>query len=268
VGLADGRYLARASGEATDVLVCATIGAPPRRRWRRARARAVDREAEVEPLPLTRLTVVVPQNLGGAAEAERWLDRVAGDADEAGALIDRALVLVNRALHAHATAAQDPYVPELSAERAVATRLGYGEGEQVSEGSWTDARELLRRQPRRRRADSLQPQERVAAVLGGRDTVSPSEAVLLRARLDLDQGRIREAALQLHAGLAALLAELAPGRDPNRADELAALKEREARVSELARHALEGELDGEGEAALTETLALCERALRRRRFST
>jgi hypothetical protein len=250
------------------VLVCATIGAPPRRRWRRAGPRPVEGEAEPEPLPLTRLTVVTPEGLGDAREAERWLGRVAADADASQALIDRALRLVNRALHTHATAAQDPYVHELSAQRAVATRLGYGEGEQVADGLWTDARELVRREPRRRRADALQPQERVAAVLGDRESMSVSETLLLRARLDLDQGRAREAALQLRAGLTALLAELRRGGVPRRREELAALEDRESRIAAIAETALDGDLDADAdaEAMLSETLALCERALRRRRL--
>jgi hypothetical protein len=131
---------------------------------------------------------------------------------------------------------------------------------------WTDARELVHRQPRRRRADSLQPQERVAAVLGGRETVSASETVLLRARLDLDQGRAREAALQIRTGLAALLAELRRGGVPRRPEELAALEDREPRIAALAETALDSELDTEAAEMLAETLALCERALRRHRL--
>jgi hypothetical protein len=248
------------------VLVCSTLEAPPRRRWRRARAKPAEPEAPAEPLPLARLTVVITEELPDAREAERWIERVSRDPEAAQTYIDRALRLINRALHAHAAAAQDPYVTEVSAQRAVATRLGYGEGEQVAEGVWTDARELVHRQPRRRRADSLQPQERVAAVLGGRETVSASETVLLRARLDLDQGRAREAALELRAGLAALLAELAAQPGAREQQELAELRQREASISALAEAAAGGELDADAEPMLAETLALCERTLRRRRL--
>jgi hypothetical protein len=255
----------RSEGEASEVVIVATIGAPPRRRWRRARPQPVEREAAPEPLPLTRVTVVTPEDLGGSAEATGWLERMTREDEAAAAFVDGALRLVNRALHAHATAAQDPYAHEVSPAHAVALRIGYGEGEQVAEGRWSEARELVRREPRRRAA-SLQPQERVAAVLGGRQRVEASETLLLRARLDLDQGRDREAVLQLRAGLSALLAEAAPGLDAAHEDDLAALREREAEVERLASAALRGEADAGERATLADTIARCERVLRRRRL--
>jgi hypothetical protein len=178
--------------------------------------------------------------------------------------VDRAVRLLNEALHAHATAAQDPSLGEVSAAGAVAPRLGYGEGEQVADGRWSDARELLAAEPRRRRAEALQPAERVAAVLGGRERVEPSEALLMRARLDLDQGRLREAALQLESGIAALLAE--PGAGSSRAEEdVAELRARHQDAGRLAEVARREPLDPERAAWLSQTLALAERALRRRR---
>ena len=65
------------------MLIVSTLGAPPKRRWRRARPRSVNPEPEPEPLALTRVTVVTPNDLGEAADAARWLDRVAGEADAA-----------------------------------------------------------------------------------------------------------------------------------------------------------------------------------------
>ena len=80
--------------------------------------------------------------------------------------------------------------------RALVIRVGYGSGEQVAEGDWESAREL----PVPRRAPSaralLSPQERLAALLGGRDAALACEELALRARGDLDHGRAREAALQ------------------------------------------------------------------------
>ena len=49
---------------------------------------------------------------------------------------------------------------------------------------------------KRKRGETLAPQERLAAILGGRDALLAGEELLLRARLDLDAGRTREAALQ------------------------------------------------------------------------
>jgi hypothetical protein len=236
-------------------------------RWRRsARARLVESEADPPLLPLTRVTVVTPEDLGAAAEAARWLERLAGDAEEAEAFATEALRLANRALHAHRAAAQDPYTHEVSESQAVATRIGYGEGEQVADGLWADARELVRPKPRRRRAESLWPQERVAAVLGGRESVDPCETLLLRARLDLDQGRHREGALQLRAGLESLLVEMAPRAGPSQRDDLAALEQRRDAVEAAAESALAGDLDDARAAGMRETLEIAERILRRRRL--
>ncbi|MGH2992283.1 MAG: hypothetical protein ACRDL1_01960 [Solirubrobacterales bacterium] len=209
---------------------------------------------------------MTPEDLGGAAEAARWLERLAGDPDAVEAFVAEAVRLVNRALLAHGTAAQDPYVHEVSAAQAVATRVGYGDGDQVADGHWTDARELERGEPRRRHADSLQPQERVAAVLGGRDEIAACEPLLLRARLDLDQGRTREAALQLDAGLRALLAELPESAGQRQRADLETLRARRERIAAAARGALSGEPAAELVAELESTLALCERALRRHRL--
>ena len=100
----------------------------------------------------------------------------------------------------------DPYVAEVRAGQALATRIGYGSGEQVAEGDWEAARELPA--PKPSRSMLLHPQQRLAALLSGRDVALACEELALRARLDLDQGRGREAALQLAAGLDAALAEL------------------------------------------------------------
>ena len=55
----------------------------------------------------------------------------------------------------------------------------------------------------------LRPQARLAAVLNGRERPLACEELTLRARLDLDHGREREAALQVLVALDAALAELA-----------------------------------------------------------
>jgi hypothetical protein len=266
VGLDDGRYLTRRDGEASEVVVVATLGAPPAgRRRRRRRAAAVSDDPGVAALPLTRVTVVTPNELGGAREAQRWLRDLTRDEDAAAAQVEAALLLVNRALAAQRAGSQDPYVHELSAEHAVALRIGYGSGDEVADGEWSDAREIRAPERRRRRAEALQPQERVAAVLGGREVVLACETLLLRARLDLDQHRAREAALQLRVGLEALLGELSDEPGPGVREDLAALESSRDAVVEAANEALRGELDEARIATLRDALARCERALRRRR---
>ena len=117
--------------------------------------------------------------------------------------------------------------------RAGRPASGYGAGEQVAEGRWTRAVELPAppaAERRRAPAAPLRPQERLAALLGGRDAALACELLALRARADLDAGRLREAALAARAPPSRpRLAELEPWRDRGdlapRLDELAALRE-------------------------------------------
>jgi hypothetical protein len=250
----------RAGREPTEVVVCATLGAPPAGRRRRARTRAAEPEPGATPLPLTRLTVIETRDLGDGGEAQRWLAGIDRDNDAAEEFVDRALRVVNRALRAQAASARDPYVRDLFAAAAVATRIGYGEGEQVADGRWSEARELERAEPRRRRATPEEHQERVAAVLGGHEKLPASETLLLRARLDLDQGDARAAALQLRAGVEALLAEAEAGLGSEGVEEL---RRRAPELGDAAAAAARGELDADRAEWLAETLRLCERILRR-----
>jgi hypothetical protein len=88
-------------------------------------------------------------------------------------------------------------------------RAGWGEGEQVAYGRWLHARELPWREPRaRRRSAALRPQERLTVLLGARGKALVCEELALRARLDLDHGRLSHAALELEQAYAAALVEL------------------------------------------------------------
>jgi hypothetical protein len=271
--LADGRYLAREEDdpERESVLVLETVGAPAAPGRRRRRPRPADPEAQPAPLPLVRATAIRAfAPLQGEVEAERWLDEASEAQDTVEALLADAVALLNRALHANATAAADPYSRELTAMGAVAARIGYGSGEQTAAGRFAAAREVDPREVtasrRRRRQEELRPQERVAAVLGGRERIDVCETLLLRARADLDAGRNREAALQLRVGLEALLEELRGAlADPGHEEDIATLTARRAELGEAANAALYGELTSERLAAVTELLELCERVLRRRR---
>ena len=245
------------------MLVCETLGAPPQARRRRARTRPAPRSPGATPLPLTRLTVVATRDLGDAAAAQAWLGELEGTPEAADAFVDRALRVVNRALRAQAAAARDPYVREVTAAGAVTTRIGYGEGELVADGRWTEAREVERAEPRRRRRGAPEEsQERVAAVLGGHEEPAASETLLLRARLDLEQGQSREAALQLRAGIEALVGETSEaGRGSEEVEEL---RRREPELADLAAAGARGQLGPDRAEWLAETLRLCERILARR----
>ena len=272
--LADGRYLARDPEDegAESVLVIRTLGAarPPARR--RRRARAADPGADGKPLPLTRATAIRAfAPFADSAEAERWLEQATADEEGADTIVVTGIALLNRALHAQAVAAADPHTHELTPERAVAVRIGFGSGEQTADGEYTDAREIDVQaggaSRRRRRQEDLSPQERVAAVLGGRERVDACETLLLRARADLDAGREREAALQLRVGVEALLAELPAGAvaDPGHENDVGVLQERRQEVGQGANEALEGDLGPERAEALGDLLEIAERILRRRR---
>jgi hypothetical protein len=256
----------RRHDEATEVVVARTLATPRTHRLRGRRARPLEAEPAPEELPLSRVTVVLADELGSKREGGPWLERIAGDAEVRDAFVDAALRVVNRALHAHRAATMDPYVHEVSSHGALGVRIGYGTGDELAEGRWSEAVELPQHQPRRRRVESLQPQERLAATLGGKQRVDACETLLLRARLDLDQARPREAALQLRVGLEALLAEL-PGRaGPDQEADLAALEGSRSAIADAANRALRDELRDEDASNVEQTLGVCERILRRRRI--
>ena len=238
---------------------------PPRRRFRRAKPKDADPAAPQSAVPLTTLTAIRPAPLGDEQAARRWLDAVRGDPEEIEAELSGALELINRAVHAHRTAAMDPHLPDASAEHALAVRIGYGSGSQLAEGRYREAIELPLGE-RQRLREALRPQERVAEVLGGRGTVPLSESPLLRARADLDAGRVRDAALQLRIGLVALLAEPRPQIDEATAEAIAALEERRGLIEAAADEAIAGQFDEDRGPEISETLRLCERVLRRRRL--
>lgn len=174
-------------------------------------------------MPVTRVTVAGGLELGGERQAEQWLGSVVDDPERRSAEVRSATRLINRALGALRAGARDPLVQEIGATRALAVRIGYGKGEELAEGRWTEARELP--PPRRGRLDDVDSQGRVAAVLAGRDRVHPAETMLLRARLDQQQGRDAEARLGLQAARAALDRDPGP-REAGLREQCAALEKR------------------------------------------
>ncbi|HEV7399968.1 MAG TPA: hypothetical protein VGN84_06820 [Solirubrobacterales bacterium] len=270
LAVADGRYVVRDEG-IERVLVLETLGAPPPARRRRRRSREAEPGTAPASLPLTRATAVrASEPFGTEEEAVRWLERVSADEEAIDELVAEGIGLLNRALHAHAVASGDPHIQALTPRRAVAVRLGYGSGEEVADGEFSAAREVDTEagpaSRRERRTEELRPQERLAAVLGGRERLDACETLLLRARADLDAGRNREAALQLRVGLEALLVELRSTlSDSGHEEDMATIEGRRQDVGTLANAALKGDLGTEQLQTLEDTQALCERVLRRRR---
>ena len=258
LGPGDGRFIVRDTPDAEPerILVLKTLGAPQRRLLSGRKGRTVT-EADPEPVPTSRATVTRSQPFGDESEAAAWLEGLRGDPAAADAELDDAVVVLNRALHCYRTAKGDPYARDVAASGALLARIGYGSGEAVADGHFTEAWELPR-ELRRTRRSLESPEERFAATLGGRERTLVAEELVLRARADLNAGRRREAALQARVALEALLAEL-PG------DELAA---RRSAVGEAANAALRGELNGPLAARLADAVAQMEAELRRHRLSS
>jgi hypothetical protein len=258
LGPPDGSYMVRSApdGPLEAVLVLSTLGAPERRRLRGRRARPVE-EASPEPVPTSRATVVRAEPFGSREEAARWLAELRANDSAMREELERAVGVLNRALRAHRAATADAWLGEVSAERALVARIGYGRGEAVAEGRFGEAIELPRPGARRVKRSMEAPEERFAALLGAREPLLVGEELVLRARADLAAGRFREAALQARVALEALIAEL-PGD--------AALREWRGPIGEAANAALRGPLETTAMKGVEEAVASMEAALRRHRL--
>jgi hypothetical protein len=201
----------------------------------------------------------VGEPLQGEADAADWLS---GAGEEQ---LASDLTVLNWALHAFRIATADPYLNPVAREQLLVARVGYGLGDEVADGLWTEARELIARARRQRRSKVLQPQARLARLLGGREQPLVCEELALRARLDLDGGRSREAALQVVIALDAAVAEL--DGDPQMesfASRVEELREQRDPVGDAAQAALAGPLDQDDRDAIAFALARIEAALRAR----
>jgi hypothetical protein len=268
LGPVPGRYVLRDSAAEADlrVLVIGTLGAKERRLFGRRKTRSVDPQPEPTMVTTTRATIVRGIPLDEAARAAWMTDPEERVPDE--------LDVLNRVVHAHRIATADPAVREVSLAQALVVRVGYGAGEEVAEGRWTEAVEpgdaegAALRRLRSQRTEALRPQERLAAVLGGRDAALACEELTLRARADADAGRWREAALQLRVALEAAIAELEAWRGrrdlDERLDELVASRKA---VGDAANAALQGGLTEETIAAVERVLGRVEAAIRARAVS-
>ena len=108
---------------------------------------------------------------------------------------------MNRALSALRAGAGDPLVREIGASRALAIRIGHGTGDELAEGRWTAARELPASGPAASTTSTRSPGWQRCSPGATR---SPAETLMLRARLDAEQGRDAEARYGLRAARAAL----------------------------------------------------------------
>jgi hypothetical protein len=261
LGPPDGRYLMREheGAEPERVVVLSTLGAQRRAPARgqllsaatrtRTRRRAAPPDPQPAPVATARATLVDPVSVSAERQARAWMSDLDGERE-----IEAAAGVLNRVLHFHRIAAADPYVHEISPDQALVIRAGWGEGEQVADGLWLHASELPWRGPagvRKKRigdrAAALRPQERLAELLGGRGATLLCEDLVLRARLDLDNGRVAHAAIELGGAYAAALAELPAERREDLAIRIAELDKLRGGVEQQARTALAaaGQLDAE-----------------------
>ena len=263
LGPADGRYVVRTPGpdEAEHVLVVRTLGAPPRRRLRRRRPRPAEPDPEPTAVPTSRATVIAAEPLADAQTAQAWLREARGDAAER--RLAEAVAVLNRTLAAHRVAAADHALRDVARDQALVARLGFGSGDEVADGHWTEAVEVPVATRRTRRTAALRPQERLAALLGGHAEPLACEELLLRARADLDRGATREAALQLRVALEAALTELSEYAEVTdlaaRLDELRAAR---GEVGEAANAALQGPLEDAQAETVEHVIGRLEAALR------
>jgi hypothetical protein len=260
LGPPDGRYLVRRTADSVPerIIVVSTLDAagPPSRLRRRRAARVITDTASVR-LPLSRVTIVDAEPFADAAAADGWLERLRRERGDLEARVAASFAELNRLLRANRAAAADPYAGEVGEGQTLVQRVGYGDGREVADGVLTKAVELPSRAAGRTRSSRHGgPHERLAALVGGRTSTLVCEELVLRARLDLDAGHLREAALQARIALEALLSEL--GGDPRLGSELAALRDRRDAVARAANAALGGELD----AAQRETVATAVAGMR------
>jgi hypothetical protein len=265
LGPDDGRYVLRDPGARgpSHVLVLKTLGAAPRRRLASRRRRAAAPEPPPEPVPTARATVVEAQPVS-EGEAGAWLEGMRGDV--AASALGEAIGVLNRVLAAQRLCAADPYLRDVSRDQALVARLGHGVGEHVADGRWEAAMEVPSdRRRRQRRAAALRPQERLAALLAGREAALACEELTLRARVDLDAGRAREAALQLRVALEAGLVELEGERAAlDMRERLDELRDQRRAVGAAANQAVAGPVAPATLEAVEHALGRLEAALRAR----
>lgn len=256
----DGRWTVRGHANRPRAVVVVETTERPRRRFLRRRS---EDEDGGPPVATTRVTVVDADPLE-ARDRDRWLARADGEA-----VVEEALVLLRRLLHLAAIAASDPEARTVRLRDLSSATVAYGTGPEGAYGRWTAGRRVPvpAEEPSRvrRSGRSSGSEERLAELLGGRDAVLAAEVLTLRARQDLLDGRVREAALGLRMALEAAIAELEPWREAPQLDEaIASLRAARPQVADAAAAAVRGGLDDEQDAAVRAILRSVSLALARR----
>lgn len=241
------------------ILVLRTLGAPERRLLRSRRGRDIE-QAEPEPVPTSRATIIRPDAFADVDQAEAWLAQMRADEDKLEAEMARALAVLNRALHAHRAARADVAARDVTREAGLVARMGFGSGDLVAEGRFTQAWEIPRTARAVKRTMEA-PDQRFAALLSGRESPLACEELVLRARADADAGRTREAALQARIALESLLSEMKKLPESRRE----ALDQDRHAVGQAANAALRGPVGPDAAARVEDAIGRMEAALRAHR---
>lgn len=267
----DGRWLVREQGSEAvrQIVVLMTFdavgaAARPEKQSRRRQTRASTPHPE-QGAPLLLATVISAVPYEDEPSAKRWLQALDEEHET-----DAAFAALNRVLRAYRLAAADPYTHEIRPRDALALRAGYGHGELVAEGRSVAVRAFDPARPkgrRRRRAAMLSPQERTARLLAHPEEALLCEELALRARADLDQGRLPHAAGELDRALAAATGELGGHAFLRLESRLEELRELHPMVSRIASEWMSGRSaapDEEVAQTLDHALARLEAMLRAR----
>lgn len=241
-----------------DVVVIRTVGAPPPKAglFGRKGAPPVAPGETPRELAITMATVIFGTRLlPDEPTTRRFFAGVQGEPEQRDQWVQAALVIINRAIAAYRACAADPYVIELTTLDPRAIRIGYGPAELVSVGKWEQAIAVPPPPPIRLSRDQrIMPTQAMAGVLTEQGEVLEAEELLLRAVLDLEQGRVRAAAVGFEGAFSLLLGELS-GRvlAGSVRTKLEALVDEQETISALGAAARRGPL-GDREAERLEVL--------------
>lgn len=204
--LEDGRFIVRPAGEPdgdADVLAVRTLGATrARKRLFGGAPKPTEPSEGGPPLRVSRVTLAKAKPFADVEAARSWLAEVSASEEVSKGLAAETARTLNRALRAHRAAAGDPYATDVHHGSAVAIRFGFGSGDELVEGRWSEAVEMPESGRRALLAASradVGPQERVAAVLGAREDVAPFEELLAGAHRAINEQRPAEAAVMVEA---------------------------------------------------------------------
>jgi hypothetical protein len=221
------------------------VEAPASRPRLRRRTRKIERPEPPAEVPLSLVTFVKgTQPLADQREAAARLGGIRATEEEQQRWLREGLAVLNLAIRAYRAGAPDPYAVEVTRRDARRVRIGYGGTDEVRDGLWQEALELpppLGSRPKR--LERLRPSEAVAVVLSGQSEVLEAEDLLMRALIDLDQGRTRAAAHQAAAAMRLLPREL-ESHPPSDALNLQSVANLAQRMEELADAVAAGPLEG------------------------